>query len=279
MNKTLFLAQLQDALRWKLKPQEVSDIIADYEGFFNSDDGKSEAEICADLGDVRAIAADIIAEAARRPAREVKNYSALKWKLLLIALGFFIPGYFVFLAPTYGNLLGNLFTTALVSLLVFIGVFALILTKGANIPSERFQKSGRQKYIPIIICHIIFIVAIVINFVTYDNWLVSMVNEPTQYGDSVFGNWDLYTRLGSIFLLILSLVGFYRSSPYYFTVSVHAIGVLAFHIAQLYTLRNLMGGDLSLVRGQHLLAFVVYAVAVIASLALAFYIRRLKRRA
>ncbi|MDR0857849.1 MAG: DUF1700 domain-containing protein [Oscillospiraceae bacterium] len=276
MNKNQFLAQLQDALRWKLKPEVVSDIISDYEGFFSADDGKSEAQICAELGDPKSIAEDIIAESGRIAVRNPKNYSALKWKLLLIVLGFVIPAYYIFFAPTY-PIFPSYFASGISNLVIFAGIFAVILARGANTPSKRFQTGGKFKYIPLTLCHVALLVLVVMNFRHYSDFL-NHLQSGDAYISGLFGDWSLYLRLGSPLLVILSMIGFYRSSPYYFTVSVHAVGALSFHVAQLEAFL-LIDDDIGVMQSRNSAALIVYALALVLTLALGVYIRRLKRRA
>jgi uncharacterized membrane protein len=84
MTKVLFLTQLHAALKWNLKPKEISNILFDYEGFFDKavSGGQSEEQTCAELGTPKTIAEDIVAELGRPGILRSKS----KWKLALCAL-------------------------------------------------------------------------------------------------------------------------------------------------------------------------------------------------
>jgi len=62
--KKAFLNRLRLCLSLKLMPEEVNEVVADYEGFFSAgtDEGKTEAELCMEFGTPKQVAKDIIRE-------------------------------------------------------------------------------------------------------------------------------------------------------------------------------------------------------------------------
>ena len=62
MNQTSYLSDLQTKLDGKLPESVIKDILADYEGFFISgrEEGKTDEEIAAELGDISLLAASLI---------------------------------------------------------------------------------------------------------------------------------------------------------------------------------------------------------------------------
>jgi len=71
MTKDCYLRRLRRQLNWRLPPDEVRDVIADYEGFFRDGvaEGKDEAALCEQFGAPKETARVLLREEGRRQGR------------------------------------------------------------------------------------------------------------------------------------------------------------------------------------------------------------------
>lgn len=84
MNKSEFLEILKDYLKKDLSPDEVSDILRDYEEYFVDGviEGKSDMEIIQGLGSPKSIASELISQ-LRENNKEISNKDKINDKLNL----------------------------------------------------------------------------------------------------------------------------------------------------------------------------------------------------
>ncbi len=71
MTKDLYLRQLRRQLNWRLPPDEVREVLSDYEGFFEEGlaEGKDEAALCEQFGAPKEAARALLREEGRRVGR------------------------------------------------------------------------------------------------------------------------------------------------------------------------------------------------------------------
>ncbi len=71
MTKDLYLQQLRRQLNWRLPPDEVREVLSDYEGFFEEGlaEGKDEAALCEQFGAPKEAARALLREEGRRAGR------------------------------------------------------------------------------------------------------------------------------------------------------------------------------------------------------------------
>jgi len=71
MTKELYLRRLRRQLNWRLPPDEVREVLADYEGFFRDGlaEGKDEAALCEQFGEPKEAARALLREDGRRQGR------------------------------------------------------------------------------------------------------------------------------------------------------------------------------------------------------------------
>lgn len=87
MNRKQFMAELQEALRNTMPDQDIIEILADYEEFFDAGlaEGKSEAEVAQELGDPPRIVLSLLGQEASKDKGGEKNlmpYAPLGHRLL-----------------------------------------------------------------------------------------------------------------------------------------------------------------------------------------------------
>ena len=274
MNKTEYLRRLKGAMRWSLTAAETADILLDCEGFFfaGSAEGKSEAEICANLGRPGDIARDLLASLSAKSKRErvigmvVRVASALALVPILLL-------HWYAMRTGASILLGNV--------LLHISVTIALWFVLGGTPSGK-QTAARTAAIPpktwlFRAGHLLMPVLVAAGFVLLGDmepaWLkgVSMA----EYGSIALAIINAL-RIAAVIVGVLSVRGFFRSSLYYFTLTSHAVGVLAFYSAVHAVLGNL--SDPSTFQHAMSMTLVVYAASIVVSCLFAALITGASRR-
>jgi uncharacterized membrane protein len=88
MDKERFLQKLRRRLRWRFSADETDDILADYGEFFLAGraEGKSEQEICLELGAPAAIASDLARELQKKHPLRTQAIQRLLVPVLLLII-------------------------------------------------------------------------------------------------------------------------------------------------------------------------------------------------
>lgn len=283
MEKYIFIGKLKRALYWSFSQKEIREIAADYEGFFaqGKEDGKTEQEICAELGSPAEIAHDLAAEFHKR--RPSVNLIVR----ILLAVSILIFGVF----RSYYNWYDSF----------YIVVFAVVLwfALGGTLtdtPPVSYA-DGKSYTRRILFCHgALFAIAAMFfafccfcNFVllneTYDlskmpdffaNFTYKLLQTPSLLGpyiEAIINS--LYAA--SFLILVWSLYCFYRRSPQYFTVTCHSLGVIAYITSIYYIIKQL--DIFTYFFSGVLKCFFIYGSSLVLTALFALFIRTLIRRA
>lgn len=246
MEKRDFLKKLHKSLRRTFTKQEIRDILTDYESFFISgaNDGKSENEICTELGDPDAVALELVKELPRN--NTVSPPINIFIKIIAALLTLFGFSYSLLIYPGF-----NLVRDSLVLFCVFAAVLFLALIGKRNI-----HKSGKA-YVLILSFGNVLLFGIVILIDTFikeliyvtanilplkPNSIMSKIIDFFKFADieflTNFMSAIVYISAAIFFLIsVTAVLGFYRSTPFYFAMLIHAAGALNY-IGSVYNILN-----------------------------------------
>lgn len=221
MTKKIFLRNLRLALRWKFPRHEIAEILVDYEGFFaaGASEGKTENQICAELGDVKAIAAELGAEMSRQK-KGLYGFLPNRFMVSGLLLVLF-AGYCIFLLQNANNVWPALISAVLLN--AALGI--LLLWKTPTLEKNENRRFG-------IVAHaaLLFIVAgiSVILHSQFDTLQgLGIFRNPETAGPRMW----LIIVAGSLLVLALALFSLYRlpRSPFIFlSVIFSAIAAIMF---------------------------------------------------
>jgi hypothetical protein len=197
IEKNRYLRRLRFALCFGFNRQERGEIIADYEGFFERgrEEGKDEAEICAELGEPRKAARDLAREAGKhRLLSVIFSRNTLRFAVLILATAF--P--FIFYT---GGYVMNLSRYVLGAVSVTVSVCGLMwfAFSGKNIALD-FGKKARGLYTGHILTTIIS--AAVLGFYLNSNLWLRLASDyilPAYFGGIVHNS--LRVLLLCVFLI------------------------------------------------------------------------------
>jgi hypothetical protein len=275
MDKSLFLSQLHHELQWQLKPGDISDILSDYEGFIDKavSESKSEAQACEELGSPKAIAQDIIVEAGRNPASKLTLSPRGKWKIVLsLSPIVFALFYVIFINAIEHN---NILVSAIVGMVIFAGILWLLLRFGIDtLPQSRYQGNSKLKHL-LIASHVVLFLSAVASHIIIIT-IISALSNSTDFSTiSTFTFARTMIKFLAVLITAFSFYGFYKSTPYYFTVSCHAIAVLAYLATSANALMYI--DTFEPLRNNLVLATVTYVVGIALTVLLGLFIRSLKK--
>jgi len=254
MNKMKFLRSLGAALYWRVPAVKAAEILSDYEDFFESGkaDGKTEAEICAELGKPREI------------ARELKQKNFLP-KQIIINL-FLIAVSVLFLFLDYGMDWRFLTGFAVVS------VAALRILFGGVIAYSRKSKIT----LPVIIVFNSLLLGTVTAVFAVTRFAVFA---PIEKLTAVFGDIERIgykltgiingSKILCLGLFAVAVWGYFRYSRYYFTVCANAVCAAAMLNFTIGYLSN-MGADTVKLFGFTEQSLLLYFAALVLTLPLGF---------
>ena len=276
MNKPVYLKRLNSALRWNLKAKEIRDILSDYDGFFDKavSEGKSEEQICAELGNPETIARDIISEMAKKITFHFVMTPKVIWKILLGAILVAIAALFFFSLQSGENILFSNIT----GMIIFIGVLWFFLTGSViALPPMRYQKKYKLKWLPYAF-HLGLALIIAVSFTIFRiaESEISVGALSTLTAPIMNYCYNGFTVIAFL-ITAYSFHGFYFMTPYYFAVSCHAIGVIVFLRRGMHLFGHV--GTLDALNFDINMLFVIYAVSAIMAIAYTFLIRILAKRA
>jgi len=275
MSRTEFFKALRKALRWTFNADEITDILSDYEGFFETGKGggKDEAQICAELGDPSAIARELAEEL------EKKRVSPLWVKIFVRMLLAVAVGIFSYFLCWHGFFHIDNYHFNIVLYVTLVAVFwGLLIGATSKMPSVAIMPHKIWKW-SFIICHFILAGIVITDYIIYSNALLDFLSEgprsiPWELSSYYYSMYPLLTFLPML-ITILSVYCFYRAGPQWFTVISHALGTSVYFWTVINVLRDV--SDPSALPRLEML--VVYGVSVVAAALLALYIRKYSRRA
>jgi len=274
MERQEFLRKLRHSLRWTFTHEEVTDILADYDGFFVSGDkeGKNEQQICAELGSPSAIALDLAETLGKKKKRSISTKivqrMALTVALLVISLVYYFAVY------QSANIVRD-------SILMLIG-FTVVLwfALGGTLhrtPPVAYDSNKTLKWL-LPTEHIILLlmaISIYLSFWVSESKLISDVNALPFV--RIVINMRLAFVVIAILIAAFSVYGFFRFSPQYFTAISNAVGVVAY-LSAVYNLMSRLD-DLSTFRALWSANLVIYGASIILTALFYLFVRFVSRRA
>jgi hypothetical protein len=273
MTKQDFMKNLKKALQWTMTSGETADILSDYDGFFTAGnaDGKSEAEICAELGDPRDIALELSGDKKRR----------FKITTMVRMFVVFAAGAVMFMSPNFWVLYAGSSTSfnstdatvsAIVTYLIIVTVMCIaVLYKGGN-TNPRENESNTNMYI----CHGVVAFFVVLRAIT-DYILIETFPWTNGYPGGFF---EFIHQISEVFVFtplviaIFAVRAFQHSNRLWFTVILHCLGAIGY-----YPIPHLRFPADSLFNNQEVYYFAfapiaMYAIAVAVTVGFALLIRR-----
>ncbi len=221
MDKQTFLKELRKALLWTFGKKETADILGDYEGFFTSGaaDGKTEAEICAELGETSTIALDLAETLEKK-----RWFSAKIIQRMIAAAALFCIGllyYWLQLARE----------GAAMSSTVLLAVTVVLWFVLGGLPPVARRKSRAGKWLVLGGHLLLGGMTVGANnwYWSFENLMLSM---PIDYDAQRTAQmlrvvWVLFIA-AALIIALLAIIGFYRLTPQAFTLTVHALGTVAY---------------------------------------------------
>lgn len=273
MDKHEFLFKLRNSLRWTFSSDEIADILRDYESFFatGSEEGKTESAICDGFGNPSVIARDLAAALDKKKTRPL-SVRIIRRNVFSIALFLIGLGY-CFVVYQSNNILRD----GIIMLVVFSIVmwFSLGGTFRGTPPISIADAKPRKWLLLIGHIFLVFAVASCYFFLRYieSKWQSSI--DVSSYGKAIA---IVIPALGSAAVLIgiLSIIGFYRLSPQFFTITTHAAGVAA-HSFMTYSFLRRVDNPLDF--GTSLmLILIIYGSSVVLTLLFALFISATSKR-
>lgn len=266
MDKESFLRKLHKDLRGNFTRGEIADIISDYEGFFATGeaDGKSEAEICASLGNPENIVADLAGELRRKHLPTGRTIARIG-----LSAVFMLTAAWLYAALSVG---GNLLRDGI----LFVAAFsiALWIASGgalAKLPPTRGRLSDRRGW-ALPLGHIYLLIFCIAAYVTAQMVGLELSSTPGFF----MGNLNLLSLSVAVPAVIIpgfAVYGFIAKAPVYYTLVIHATGAVAY-MTGLYAALSALDTPDSFIASVHL-ALIVYAVSVALSAASFLYIKKL----
>jgi uncharacterized membrane protein len=216
MTKIEFMKDLKKALQWSFTPEETQDILTDYEGFFvseNADKPKTEAQICAELGDPRDIALELSGGDNKKLVKHTWTQTAIHMFYTLFAAVVVYAGS-VFM---YIGMMSEVYGTQISGTVVFAAtVFVLWALAFRNFENPR-KIQGKAK-VAFFACHGL-IAAILIPY--FLSW------QLTEFGNRWHEYLSAFSLLTTLILAVGAVIGFRYSGRQWFTVTAHALGFFA----------------------------------------------------
>jgi len=273
MSKLEFLLKLQNALRWTFTNEEITDILSDYEGFFvtGSEEGKTEHEICLSLGNPSTIARDLAETMEKKKTRPL---SARIIKRMVLSIALFVIG-LTFCIVVYQS--NSVMRDSVFMLIGFCAVlwFALGGSFRGSPPVSRSVSTPRKWLLPGGHILLISMVTACYFFLRDIETKWQSAVDVSSYG-SVLVTMLFILCITAILVGILSIYGFYRLSPQFFTISSHAVGVIAYSYMTysfLMRVNNPSDFNTSLI-----FILVIYGSSIVLTSLFALFIRTTSRR-
>jgi len=237
MTKLKYMRKLSAALYWRMPADKAAEVLSDYEEFFASGtaEGKTEAQICAELGKPR--------EAVREIGEALRQKDFLPNRIALNLILIAIVVLFLFLG--YGTDWNYLADWKYITAFTVVSVAALRFLFGGVIPYRKKSKAA----LPAIIIYNALLLGTVLAVFYVTRFALSA---PIEKVAAVFGEVE---RLGHKFEIILggsrifaavlfgvATYGYFHFSRYYFTVCANALCAAAM-LNFTFCYLNRMGAD------------------------------------
>jgi len=218
MEKIRYMRKLSAALYWRMPADKAADVLSDYEEFFASGtaEGKTEAQICAELGKPR--------EAVREIGEALRQKDFLPNRIALNLILTAIVVLFLFLG--YGTDWNYLADWKYIAVFAVVSVAALRFLFGGRVP---YRRKSRASLPAIIICNALLLGTVLAVFAVTRFAL----SAPLEKVTAVFGEAE---RLGHKFEIILggarifaailfgiAVYGYFHFSRHFFTVCANAL--------------------------------------------------------
>lgn len=229
MNKGEILGDLLTYLRWSFPQKEIKEIVRDYDEFFRAGavEGKSQEQICTELGAPSEIALEL---AASLKKRNMKPSTARLLRRMAFGAALFLVGYMLcFMHDNRMHILRD-------SVIIVFGLSAALwwLLGGRLSTALPLSCSTKPKKWPLCSIHIgLSVFIITISMLFYE------VNARWAAGGEVLAFAGMTRMLlaafmaASLVVTIFSAYQFYSYRPRYFALTVHSMGVV-FYLNALY---------------------------------------------
>ena len=273
MGKQAFLKKLHRALRWTFNHDEIIDILSDYEGFFvsGSNEGKSEQQICDELGNPTAIALDLAETLGKKKKRRMSAKIVQRMALATVLL---VMGFIYYFAVHQS---ANIVRDSIVLLFGFTLVlwFALGGTLRKTPPVARSLSTAQKWVLPV--GHIILLLMVVSMLILFRIFETKLLTDTDVLA---FATLVINARFAfvvfAVMVALLSVYGFYRLSSQFFTVITHAVGTVVY-LSAVYNILSRLD-DPSRVSALLLTITVIYGVSVVLTILYALFIHSISRR-
>lgn len=200
--KESFLRKLRIRLFWRMEAAEMTDILADYEEFFETGaaEGKSEAELCRQFGNPSAIARHM-AEGKRRPVIVLRILLAggLLTVLTLLCMPLMTsqPGMITYLPFSKALRIVTIYTAVLPAIL-----WLLLGGSLRRSPRWAFHQIGKTNHLSWLSCLAVLLFDAAV-FLTYLIPVDAMVQYPDSVGFQWFGIWMVpWYEIGRIYKVL-----------------------------------------------------------------------------
>jgi uncharacterized membrane protein len=270
MDKQEFLCNLQKGLRYKYTRDEISDILLDYDDFFAQgiSEGKNEQQICLEMGEPHIIVQNLVEERKRKPLFTISS----RWRIALcIMLGVIAFAFFGVDSLTTGTLIRYIGIIIGFSVVLWFIMF----DKAKKLASASYEINKRKSRI-IWLFHLIIPVSLIINY-----FLLVAVFTQLRFDNYSFilllltRTFSTAATILPLLVAIISIVRFYSTTSWYFTIIVHAIGAMACANTIGDSIFNVGGFDSNQIM---LLSLALYCLAIFMAGVYAIILRYLSRR-
>lgn len=230
MNKPEFLWKLRDALSGTFTRTETEDILLDYKDFFVSgnNEGKNKQQICEELGDPFAIALDL-AQTLQKKRRllSTKAFRRVFFTVVLIVIGFM---FYYWVNQIVVNIVSGI--VLFVSFVVVLW-FALGGTLRELPPVSCASRKSRKW---IVSAFHVYLIASGIAGWLFIRQLLGFCSAG-ELDSAILVIDRLRIVLGiALTLAAFAVYGFFRFTPQYFTLVIHALGVVVYLTTALHIL-------------------------------------------
>jgi uncharacterized membrane protein len=236
-NKSSFMYELNWELLWKYDKKEAKDIIDDYEEYFELGllDGKSEEDICKELGSPLDLVRAIFPETTK--FRRYINKKILH----RFILAFVMLSIITYLIVTLDDNKHMVLTVCLLTPFVIIGLWTLF---GDPLYSlSWFSSSESKKNLSKLLVYHLFHTLLILSLFWFMKFeILTWGIKKSPFGMEMFEIGPFVTNiLYGIIIILISLLFFgvhkyIKTSIYYFSIIVHEIGIIGTIICYMNTM-------------------------------------------
>lgn len=272
--KEKFFQELKSQLLWKFNQTEISDIIFDYNEYFEvgASKGKFEEDICMELGNPKLIVRDLEREKIKDTKIPFWNMKKLVYGLLVIA--FIIMSYFIQKSKYSSSMIRDM-TIAMVLVIISVWFFLGGKVFSLSILNQQNAKAIKNR---LILYHLIYFIAacIIYRFNTHTVLNYWIYNPPFNIKLYELGPFIVNILYMIIALSLISIIYwlqlFRKYSVLYFSLISHGIGVIwtVICIINQYYVMNDPETFSRLIQ----LCFIVYFVSILISILFLIYCKK-----